>query len=284
MKIAKCLVTGGCGFIGGHVVEALLDAGHEVTVIDNLSSGRFRPSCEVITEDILTYNIKEKYDYVFHLAALPSVQGSIDDPVVSHNANLTGTLCILEYCRRTGAKIIFSSSSAIYEGDILPTKEQHKKNPRSPYAIQKQMSEQYIRLYSELYGIDYVNLRYFNVYGERASTEGSYPLVISLFLKQKTEGKPLTITNTGEQKRDFTYVKDVAQANLLAMRWGNGDYNIGAGSNYSVNEVAQMIGGDTVNVGERKGEPFATLADNSRAIKAGWKQSIALDEWIESLV
>lgn len=281
--MSRVVVTGGYGFVGGHVVEALIEAGHEVTIIDNLISGKqdsINVPVKFIKADIQTHKIEEKYDYVFHLAALPRVQASIDDPVKTHESNLTGTLNVLEYCRRSGAKLIFSSSSSIYEGDTLPTKEEDKKHPRSPYAMHKYMSEAYIRLYNELFGVEYVNLRYFNVYGERASADGSYPLVIALFLKQKAEGKPLTITNSGEQKRDFTYVKDVAQANLLAMDWENGDYNIGAGNNYSVNELTKIIGGETVNIGERKGEPFATLADNSKAVKAGWKQTTNVEEWL----
>ena len=280
--MAKCLVTGGAGFIGSHVVDELLIAGHEVTVIDNYSGGKHHHlfATEMIRDISNSLTDLPKFDYVFHLAALPRVQASIHNPIKTHRTNLTGTLNVLEYCRRSGAKLIFSSSSSIYEGDTLPTKEEDKKHPRSPYAMHKYMSEAYIRLYNDLFGVEYVNLRYFNVYGERASADGSYPLVIALFLKQKAEGKPLTITNSGEQKRDFTYVKDVAQANLLAMEWESGDYNIGAGNNYSVNELTKIIGGETVNIGERKGEPFATLADNSKAVKAGWKQSTNVEEWL----
>ena len=282
--MARCIVTGGAGFIGSHVVDALVADGHEVTVVDNYSSGtNHHVNALEINRDICDKNIWHilpKVDYVFHLAALPRVQFSIDNPTDTHRANLTGTLNVLEYCRTHNAKIIFSSSSSIFKGEKLPTKEDDEIMPRSPYAMHKHMSELYIRLYNSLFGINYVNLRYFNVYGERASAEGSYPLVIALFLKQKAKGKPLTITNDGEQSRDFTYVKDVAQANVLAMNWENGEYNIGAGKNYSVNQIAAIIGGETKNIGKRLGEPFATLADNSKAVKNGWKQSTTLEDWL----
>lgn len=283
--MSKCLVTGGAGFVGSAVVDALIEAGHDVTVIDNFSAGQeknLNPSANLIIDDILTvdWNKLLKYDYVFHLAAIPRVQYSIEHPLETNEANVKGTLLVLEYCRRVSAKIIFSSSSSIYKGEDLPTKEDDEKYPRSPYALHKYVSERYIQLYHELFGLDYAILRYFNVYGERGSAKGSYPLVIALFLDQKRKGLPLTITNDGEQRRDFTYVKDVAQANVLAMNW-TGEYNIGAGSNMSVNELAEIIGGETKNIGERKGEPLATEADNTKATKAGWQQTTTPHEWIK---
>lgn len=285
--MANCLVTGGAGFIGSHVVDQLIDKGHTVYVVDNLSAGNLKHvnrKAKFLSADIndpyFWQDLKPTMDYVFHLAALPRVQFSIENPIQTHEANLTGTLRVLEYCRRVQAKIIFSSSSSIFKGDTLPTKENDELQPRSPYAMHKYMSELYIRLYNSLFDVPYVNLRYFNVYGERASVQGSYPLVIALFLQQRANKEPLTITNDGKQSRDFTYVKDVAQANLLAMDWENGDYNIGAGQNYSVNHIAKIIGGETKNIGPRIGEPFATLADNSKATQAGWRQSTTLEEWL----
>ena len=280
----KCLVTGGAGFVASHVVDALINAGHEVTGIDNFSAGQeknLNPKADLIIDDILKIDWDKlpKYDYVFHLAAVPRVQYSIEHPLETHENNVTGTLKVLDYCRRVNAKIIFSSSSSIYEGKILPTPEDEPKHPRSPYALHKYISERYIQLYHELFGVEYCILRYFNVYGERASVRGSYPLVIALFLDQKRRGVPLTITNDGEQRRDMTYVKDVAQANLLAMNW-IGEYNIGSGNNYSVNEIASFIGGETINIGERKGEPRATLADNTKAVQDGWKQITTAEKWI----
>lgn len=284
-KMAKCLVTGGAGFIGSHVVDSLVEEGHEVTVIDNFSSGQelnLNPKADLMIDDILKvdWDKMPEFDYVFHLAAVPRVQYSIEHPLETHEENITGTLKVLEYCRRVDAKVIFSSSSSVYEGQHLPTMESDQKHPRSPYALQKLISEQYITLYSELFDVDYTILRYFNVYGERASAKGSYPLVIALFLDQKRKGLPLTITNDGENRRDFTYVKDVARANLLAMKWPRGVYNIGAGENHSVNQIARYIGGETVNIGPRLGEPRETLAENSKAKSLGWKPTMSVEKWI----
>lgn len=282
--MSNCLVTGGAGFIGSHVVDLLIEAGHKVTIIDNLSTGKrenLNPNALFLKGEIDEINDLElKYDYIFHLAALPRVQFSIDDPVTTHHHNLTNTLYVLEYCRKNKCKLIFSSSSSIYD-DVIPAREYSAKRPRSPYAMQKWMSEEYIRLYHNLFGLEYCILRYFNVYGERAGADGAYPLVIAQFLKQKAEGKPLTIINGGQQSRDFTYVKDVAKANLMAMDW-EGEFNIGNGRSVSVNEIASYIGGETINGGERKGEPFATLADSSKARDKGWKPTIEVRKWCES--
>jgi UDP-glucose 4-epimerase len=145
--------------------------------------------------------------------------------------------------------------------------------------MHKFIGEKYIELYNKLFGVEYCILRYFNVYGERGSAKGSYPLLIALYLDQKRRGEPLTITNDGTQKRDFTYVKDVAEANVLAINW-TGIFNIGAGNNYSVNEIAEFVGGETINIGPRLGEPHETLADNTKASKNGWTQTTTTREWI----
>lgn len=272
----KCLVLGGAGFIGSHVVDALIEAGHKVSVVDHLSTGskeNLHPRAkfyEKDIEDIKFWNKLDKHDFVFHLAARARIQPSIKDPLTAHNTNVNGTLNVLEHCRRHGSKLIFSSSSSIYKGDKLPTKEHYKKAPRSPYALQKYVCEQYINLYKRLYGLDYAILRYFNVYGERQLPGGAYATVLGIFITQKNKGEPLTITNDGEQRRDFTYVKDVAKANLMAMDW-HGAFNIGSGRNHSINDIAKIVGGKTKYVGKRLGEVRETLADNSKAKAQGWK-------------
>lgn len=280
--MAKCLVTGGLGFIGSHVVDHLINLGHHVVVIDNLSTGsmdNFNTRAEFVEADINDPNAyPRKADYVFHLAALARIQPSIEHPLGSNEVNLTGTLQVLEYCRRVKAKIIFSGSSSIYAGEELPTNELGAKKPKSPYALQKLMCEQYIRLYRELYGIDYAVLRYFNVYGERQITEGAYAAVIGIFLNQKEQGHKLTITGDGEQRRDFTYVGDVADANVMAMGW-HGTFNIGTGLNYSINDIASFVKGETKYLPARKGEVAETLADNTKALKAGWEPTKTIQEW-----
>lgn len=280
--MSKAIVTGGAGFIGSHVVDKLIDEGFEVTVLDNLSTGNIanvNKKADVIVEDICDVSKLPEVDYVFHLAALARIQPSIDDPRESNNVNLFGTLNILEYCRRNKAKLIFSSSSSIYEGSNLPTTEDDEIEPKNPYSLQKWVAEQYIELYGELYDMDYTILRYFNVFGERQILEGAYAAVVGIFLKQLQEGKTLTITNDGEQRRDFTYVKDVANANFLATQWEREAYNIGTGNNISINELASIIKDEKEYIGPRQGEVRETEADNTKAITAGWKPTQTIEEW-----
>ena len=285
---AKCLVTGGAGFIGSHVTDLLIEQGYDVTVIDNLSTGskdNLNPKAKFHLGDITNrrmWRVLPKFRYVFHLAALARIQPSIKDPVPPHDTNITGSLNVLEYCRREKAKIIYSGSSSIYEGNDLPTDENASVHPKSPYTLQKYVSEQYIKLYHELYGLDYAILRYFNVFGERQLLDGAYATVLGIFLNQKAKGLPLTITNDGEQRRDMTYVKDVAMANVMAMTW-QGTYNIGTGENYSVNEIADMVGGKKKYIGNRQGEVRETLCDNERAIWSGWSPTLSVEEWLDAI-
>lgn len=287
--MARCLVTGGAGFVGSHVVDLLLKKKHEVIVIDNLSTGKLEnlnDKAHFINGDIRdddVWGLIHEIEYVFHLASLARIQPSIADPVTSNDVNLVGTLKVLEYCRNSGAKLIFSGSSSIYQGVNLPTDELDAKKPKSPYALQKLMCEQYIRLYAELYGLKYAILRYFNVYGERQITEGAYAAIVGIFLDQKANDQTLTITSDGEQRRDFTYVKDVANANVIAMKW-NGTFNIGTGKNYSINQIADFVGGEKEYVGDRKGEARETLADNSKALKMGWKPTKDIEGWVHAVV
>lgn len=281
----RCLVTGGAGFIGSHVTDALIEAGHEVIVLDNLSTGKLEninQKARFVNGDICdpdVYRVLNDVDVVYHLAALARIQPSIENPVESHEVNLTGTLLILQHCRKNQAKLVFSSSSSIYAGLELPTDENSEIVPKNPYAMQKFFCEEYIKLFGELYGLDYAILRYFNVYGERQILEGAYAALIGIFLDEKKNGQKLTITNDGQQRRDFTYVKDVARANLMAMEW-QGIFNIGTGKNYSVNEIAALVGGETEFIGDRVGEARETLADNGRAVLNGWRPTKDIKDWI----
>lgn len=285
--MSKCLVTGGCGFIGSHVVDQLIELGHDVTIIDDYSTGKSEnkhPLSELIIGEIQNpglWDIVDKdFEFVFHLAALARIQPSIIDPVSAHDANVNGTLQVLEYCRANKAKLIFSGSSSIYEGLVIPTKEDDAKKPKSPYAMQKLMCEQYIRLYRELYGLEYTVLRYFNVYGERQITEGAYAAVVGILLNAKKAGKKLPITNDGEQMRDFTYVKDIARANVLGMKL-QGTFNAGTGNSYSVKQLAERIGGEIEFIGDRQGEAKMTRADNSKLRSKRWIPSKDIMDWID---
>lgn len=290
--MAKVLCTGAAGFIGSHICDRLVEDGHEVVGIDNLSTGKLdnlNPHIKFEVSDV-EFCIPEKdgwgrerdFDYIFHTAAKARVQPSIEDPVSYHRVNVLGTLNLLEYCKRSGAKMIFSGSSSIFDDSTLPFYEDTPKNPKSPYALQKHIAEQYIRLYGELYDIDYTILRYFNVFGERQITEGAYAAVVGIFMNQKAEGKPLTIFGDGEKRRDFTYVKDVVEANILGME-NSGTYNVGRGDNNSVNELADAVGGEKTYLDERPGESQETLADNSKLRALGWKPSKNILEWVHEV-
>jgi UDP-glucose 4-epimerase len=288
----RALVTGCAGFIGSHVTDLLLENNYLVLGLDNLSTGtpqnlREHPNFQFINGDVRDFsllNMLGGVDYVFHLAALARIQPSIEDPVTSNFVNHVGTLNMLEYCRRHKAKMVFSGSSSVY-GDVkLPTGEDARKDPKSPYALQKYQAEQYIQLYGQLYDLDYVILRYFNVYGERQITDGAYAAIVGIFLQQFGEGKQLSITGDGEQRRDFTYVKDVAKANFMATEWPSAIYNIGTGKNYSVNELADAVGGQKKYIKARRGEARQTQANNKRALAQGWRPTKDITEWIHDQI
>ena len=293
----KCLVTGGAGFIGSNLVDELIKDGHEVIVIDNLVSGKeenINPKAEFHNLDICDMNVRglchmfDGVDVVFHTAALARVQPSIDNPIDFNNVNVNGTLNLLKACVDYGVnRFVFSSSSSVY-GDVeekdLPTSENSELNPMSPYALHKLIGEQYCKLFSQLYNLETVSLRYFNVYGERQPIEGAYTLVMGAFAKQMLEGRPMTIRGDGEQRRDFTYVGDVVDANIRAgfyehPIWGE-VFNVGNGDNRSVNQIANMMGGETIEV-EPVVEPKLTLADNNKIKKMlNWKPTMNLEDWL----
>jgi UDP-glucose 4-epimerase len=290
----KALVTGGAGFIGSTLTDKLIELGHKVVIIDNLSTGKeenINPKAEFINKCLTTleedFLVGKGIDVVFHLAALARVQPSIEDPIKYNEHNITATLKLLYASHKAGVKrVVYSASSSAYgDATIFPTPETHSVNPLSPYGLQKLVGEQYCKMFSEVYNLDTCSLRYFNVYGERMNLSGAYCLVMGIFAKQMLDGKPLTITNDGNQRRDFTYVQDVVDANILAATLETslkGEvFNIGNGNNYSVNDVADMLGGEKT-YGEKRLEPFQTLADNSKAKKIlGWNTKGDLPSWIK---
>ncbi len=295
-KGKKVVVVGGAGFIGSHLTDALVGRGFEVHVIDNLSGGKkenLNPKAVFHKADIRELasikSIIKGAGFVFHLAALPRVQYSIEHPAETHEVNVTGTLNVLLAAKEGGVKrVIYSASSSAY-GDqkTLPLVETMIPAPKSPYGLYKLLGEQYSRVWSEVYGLETVSLRYFNVYGSGMNPDGAYALAIGKFFKLRNEGKPLTITGDGTQTRDFTHVRDVVRANLLASeskKVGKGEViNIGAGRNISINKLAKLIGGEVTHIAPRL-EPHDTLADNTLAKKLlGWKPEVSLEEGITEL-
>lgn len=291
------MVTGGAGFIGSHLVEALLSRGHRVRVIDNLSTGdsaQVHRAAEFITADIAQpeslEHLFDDIDCVFHTAALPRVPLSIENPLETHMINVVGTINVLTAARNAGVRrVVFSGSSSVYGNQTeLPLNEAMKPNPLSPYALQKLTGEQYTRLFHQLYGLETLTLRYFNVFGPRMATQGAYLTVISAFLRQRMAGQQLTIEGDGEQTRDFTHVRDVVRANLLAKDCAIADgraLNIGQGRSVSVNWVAREIGGRTVNLPPRKGDVRHTLADFHQAEQVlGWRPQVTTEQGLDELI
>jgi UDP-glucose 4-epimerase len=292
----KVVVTGGAGFIGSHLVRMLLEEGYAVSVVDNLSRGkreRVPPEAVLFAQDILDTEALAKVfagaDFVFHLAAIPQVQYSIEHPLETNRVNVEGTISVLQAAKDAGAsRVIYSASSAAYgDQDVTLLTESMEARPKSPYGLQKRIGELYCRIFSEVYKLPTVSLRYFNVFGSGASTEGAYALVIARFLKQRSAGEAMTITGDGLQTRDFVHVRDVARANMLAARSdkvGAGEViNIGSGTNATIARVAELIGGPVEHVAPRL-EPHDTLADITRAKSLlGWEPSISLEDGIAEL-
>lgn len=292
----KFLVTGGAGFIGTNLTQYLVGEGHEVVVVDDLSGGdaeQIPPTAIFHKLDIRdTESLKtvcDGVDVIVHLAALPRVQFSIDNPTTTHDVNVNGTLSVLEAARHAHVKrIVYAASSSAYgDQDVLPLSIDLPPQPKSPYALHKYIGEEYMRLWSQLFGIETVSLRFFNVYGPYLNPDGPYALVIGRFLKLAKEGKTLTITGDGEQTRDFTHVSDIIDAVYRAAHTdtvGKGEVlNVGAGKQTSVNELAKMIGGSTEYVAARI-EPKHTLADISVTKELlGWEPKIVLADGISTL-
>jgi len=295
----KIVVTGGAGFIGSHLVDRLIKEGHKVIVVDNLSTGKkenLNKKAKFYKIDICSPKIpqifkKEKSEIIFHLAALPRVPLSVEKPVLTSKVNILGTVNIFKSAIDSGAKrIIFASSSSVY-GDQkkLPLKESMAPNPISPYGLQKLVCEQFAKLFTNLYKVPIISLRYFNVYGPRIDFKSDYSLVIGKFLKQKIEGKPLTIFGDGEQTRGFCYVEDVVEANILAMKSkrlkGGEVINIGSPKSYSINYLAKSIGGEKVYLPPRAGDPKHTKADITLAKKLlGWRPKTTFEKGLKKTI
>ena len=292
----RVIVTGGAGFIGSHLVDKLVEQGIEVIIFDNLSTGdinNLNPKAKFVEQvDLCSLGTYNKSDFdgvdtIFHLAASTSVQESINQPLIYNRNNINSVLNILTAASSIDSvkRVVFSSSSSVYGDAKTPTSENHSLNPLSPYALNKLMGEQYCKLFSSIYNLDTVCLRYFNVYGDRMNNDG-YKLVFPIFKEQILNDKPLTINNDGEQRRDFIHVDDVVNANILVAKHKsnfNGDiYNVGSGTNYSVNEIADMFGGEK-QYGNKVIEPFETLAEIAKIdLDLDWRPKGDLKKWIKN--
>ncbi len=299
----KVVVTGGSGFIGSNLAGELV-RDHEVTVIDNLSTGRIenldyiRDKIELINGSILDLDLLRVVfagaDTVFHQAAIPSVQRSVDNPIASNQANVDGTLNVLVAARDCGVrKVVYASSSSVY-GDTptLPKREDMKPNPKSPYAVSKLAGEYYCRVFSDVYGLKTACLRYFNVFGPRQDPKSEYAAVIPRFVTRILEGKPPVIYGDGQQTRDFTFVKDVVKANILAGRGeAEGVFNIACGRRISLNDLAlrimEIAGNQVEPVYDkpRAGDIKDSLADISAARRAiGYYPDYDMDSGLKETI
>ena len=291
------LVTGGFGFIGSHIVDELINLGHRVIVIDDMSATEnekfyVNEKSENHKKDISKDDCGDLFkdvDYVFHLAARSRIQPTIGSPNRCFEVNVVGTQRVLEWSRRHSVKrIIYSGTSSLYgHQNSIPFQPNMPSDCLNPYSMSKWMGEQVCKLYSQLYGLNCTVLRYFNVYGPREPVRGKYAPVVGLFKRQALAGEPMTIVGDGTQKRDFTYVSDVVSANIKSMNLSDNMsfniYNIGTGKNYSINEVAEMIGENKKFIGERPAEVKETLADISLTIKdLDWQPEFSLEQKIMS--
>ena len=292
------LVTGGAGFIGSNLVDYLIQQGHEVICVDNESAecnDKFYwndKACNIIG-DITDYkfmkNLFTEVDYVFHLAAESRLQPAIKNPIEAVYKNCVGTTTILQCAREAGVKrLIYSSTSSGYGFNSSPNVETQPDDCLNPYSASKVAAEKFCKMYSDLYGLETVVLRYFNVFGERSPTRGQYAPVIGIFDRQKNNNEPLTIVGDGTQRRDFIYVGDVAKANLIAAeatldkKYFGQVFNIGSGINYSVQEIADAISDNQTYIPKRDGEMETTWSNIEKASEIlSWKPEVDVLEWIK---
>lgn len=289
------LVTGGCGFIGSHLVDRLIQLGHKVRVIDDLSAKEnerfyYNDQAKYWNYDISKSDcsfVFNNVDYVFHLAARSRIQPTIGSPNECFEVNVVGTQRVLEWSRLNGIKrVIYSGTSSLYgKQNSIPFEPNMPADCLNPYSMSKWMGEQACKLYNQLYGLSSITLRYFNVYGPREPLKGEYAPVIGLFKRQANSGKLMTVVSPGTQKRDFTYINDVVSANICAMNSiiPFNIYNVGTGKNFSILEIADMIGGPVRIIPERPAEVNETLADIEATTQdLGWVPKYSLEKMINS--
>lgn len=277
----KALVTGGLGFVGSNLADLLISKGHDVTIIDDLSSGQLKnrnPKAKLIhsnIRDLFKAPIIDKFDTIFHLAAEARIQPSYDNPLKWLQSNIDGTSVVCEYGRKYGSKIVYAGSSSCYGGKFM-----------NPYTFSKKQAEEVCEMYSKVFRVSTVVARFFNVYGPRNPLIGEFTPIIAKFEQQYKDKKPLTVVGDGSQRRDFTHVYDICEG-LYALskdRWKGEIFNLGTGKNYSILEVSEMFGGERKFLPKRPGESKETLADISKTIeKVGWKPKYNLENYIKEI-
>lgn len=297
----RTLVTGGAGFIGSHLVDRLLADNHEVVVIDNLSTGRLEnlehvnnhPKLRVHIADLAEYeSIKDFFhgiDWVFHVAALADIVPSIQQPQKYHRSNVDGTISVLEAAHKANVKrFLYAASSSCYGiPDEYPTKESAPMRPMYPYALTKYVGEQYVMHWNQVYGLPAVSLRFFNVYGPRSRTSGTYGAVFGVFLAQKINHQPYTIIGDGTQTRDFTFVTDIVDGLVRAAESNvSGEiFNIGSGSTYSINLLTELLGGEKTYIPKRPGEPDCTFADITKIrSQLKWNPKVSFEDGVGIMI
>lgn len=295
----KSLVTGGAGFIGSHLVDTLLDLGHQVVVLDNFSTGR-KENLDHVKNRISLIECDlsqpgpwvshfQNIDWVFHLAALADIVPSIQKPEAYFRSNVDGTFNVLQASQAAGVKrFIYAASSSCYGiPDQYPTPESAPIQPQYPYALTKRLGEEMVLHWAQVYKFPALSCRFFNVYGTRSRTSGTYGAVLGVFLAQKLANKPLTIVGDGNQTRDFTYVTDVAKALVAAAKseMAGKSYNIGSGETVSINRLVELLGGQKTHIPKRPGEPDCTFADIT-LIKneLGWKPEIPIEAGVAKVI
>ena len=291
----SAIVTGGLGFIGSHLVDLLINKKFKVFIIDNGYSGKIQnikknKNLKIIKDDIrnINYNKFKNIDYIFHLAALADIVPSINNPYEYISVNVEGTVKMLELGRRLKIKkFIYAASASCYGFASIPTSENHKINPQYPYAFSKYVGERCVEHWSKIYRLNFISIRIFNAYGLRSRTSGNYGAVFGVFLTQKLHNKPLTIVGDGSQKRDFIHVLDVANAFFLAAisKTKNKIINIGSSKPKSINQIAKLFGGKTVNIPKRPGEPDITKANIKKALLLlNWQPQIRFEDGIREMI
>ena len=283
----KVLVTGGAGFIGTNLIKRLLKDNHQVISFDNYSTGfkkNMQNDCHYIEVDISNSTHMDTYtnvytsdvDVIFHMAALPRIKPSFENPTEVIDVNVKGTVNILEHARKTETPVIYAGSSSFWGGVY-----------KNPYTFSKWQGEELCKMYEQIYGLNVTICRFYNVYGDYMPMEGSYRTVLPIFLEQYRKGKTITVTGDGEQRRDFTHVNDIVDAMMKVVqlnKWGS-VYELGRGENHSINEVAEMFGSERVYIDKIPGEMRNTLCKSELARKKlKWKPKINLKQWLEDVI